>query len=293
MITLVKIRTLYLKRNKIKFIANYLFIPIILFLITFLSNSSKFDSTMTELEIKANYSFEFQGIKEIDNSTKRNYLRILTNNKTLGEKFVNCSKKYTNFSKYYEIYEDYSILLKQNIKENEEPIIEIKQEKNEVISFRIKDDYFNIRDLEEINSQLKIPTSSDSFMPQMLIYYQLIYNFLLEENSLNSTKKISGIIKSTISNNRIDKTTISYYLAPLFIIFIYSVLFLDFCFRMIYEKQGKLDKFLNRQGIKKFNFFFSWFLTYIFLSSFTTIIILYFLIKLIFELPNYSLLIIF
>ena len=247
---------------------------------------------MTELEIKANYSFEFQGIKEIDNSTKRNYLRILTNNKTLGEKFVNCSKKYTNFSQYYEIYEDYSILLKQNIKENEEPIMEIKQEKNEVISFRIKDDYFNVRDLEEINSQLKIPTSSDSFMPQMLIYYQLIYNFLLEENSLNSTKKIAGIIKPTISNNRIDKTTISYYLAPLFIIFIYSVLFLDFCFRMIYEKQGKLDKFLNRQGIKKFNFFLSWFLTYIFLSSFTTIIILYFLIKLIFELPNYSLLII-
>ncbi len=247
---------------------------------------------MTELEIKGNYSFEFQGIKEIDNSTKRKYLRILTNNKTLGEKFVNCSKKYTNFSQYYEIYEDYSILLKQNIKENEEPIMEIKQEKNEVISFRIKDDYFNIRDLEEINSQLKIPTSSDSFMPQMLIYYQLIYNFLLEENSLNSTKKISGIIKPTISNNRIDKTTISYYVAPLFIIFIYSVLFLDFCFRMIYEKQGKLDKFLNRQGIKKFNFFLSWFLTYIFLSSFTTIIILYFLIKIIFELPNYSLLII-
>ena len=295
MYTLVKIRTLYLKRNKIKFCINYLFLPLILFLITFSSEPAKYKSIIPELNIDPDSEyFEFKEIKEIQ-TYKKNIVRILTNNRNLSERFVNTSKKYSINPLNFEIYEDYSLLSKQNIYSNDS-MIEIKEEKNNVIIFRIKDDSLNLRDLEEINSQLSIPSNSmelNKNMKAILPYYQLIYNFLLEENKITPTKKISGIMKATQSNNRKDKSTVaSYYLAPIFITFIYSVLFLDFCFRMIYEKQGKLDKFLNRQGIKKFDFFISWFLTYIVLSSFSTIIILYFLIKLIFEIPNYSLLII-
>ena len=295
MYTLVKIRTLYLKRHKIKFCINYLFLPLILFLITFSSEPAKYKSIIPELNIDPDSEyFEFKEIKEIQ-TYKKNIVRILTNNRNLSEKFVNTSKKYSINPLNFEIYEDYSLLSKQNIYSNDS-MIEIKEEKNNVIIFRIKDDSLKLRDLEEINSQLSIPSNSmglNENMKAILPYYQLIYNFLLEENKITPTKKISGIMKATQSNNRKDKSTVaSYYLTPIFITFIYSVLFLDFCFRMIYEKQGKLDKFLNRQGIKKFDFFISWFLTYIVLSSFSTIIILYFLIKLIFEIPNYSLLII-
>ena len=96
-------------------------------------------------------------------------------------------------------------------------MIEIKEEKNNVIIFRIKDDSLNLRDLEEINSQLSIPSNSmglNENMKTILPYYQLIYNFLLEENKITPTKKISGIMKATQSNNRKDKSTVaSYYLA--------------------------------------------------------------------------------
>ena len=57
MYTLVKIRTLYLKRNKIKFCINYLFLPLILFLITFSSEPAKYKSIIPELNIDPDSEF--------------------------------------------------------------------------------------------------------------------------------------------------------------------------------------------------------------------------------------------
>ena len=223
MYTLVKIRTLYLKRHKIKFCINYLFLPLILFLITFSSEPAKYKSIIPELNIDPDSEyFEFKEIKEIQ-TYKKNIVRILTNNRNLSEKFVNTSKKYSINPLNFEIYEDYSLLSKQNIYSNDS-MIEIKEEKNNVIIFRIKDDSLKLRDLEEINSQLSIPSNSmglNENMKAILPYYQLIYNFLLEENKITPTKKISGIMKATQSNNRKDKSTVaSYYLTPIFITFI-------------------------------------------------------------------------
>ena len=152
MYTLVKIRTLYLKRHKIKFCINYLFLPLILFLITFSSEPTKYKSIILELNIDPDSEyFKFKEIKEIQ-TYKKNIVRILTNNRNLSEKFVNTSKKYSINPLNFEIYEDYSLLSKQNIYSNDS-MIEIKEEKNNVIIFRIKDDSLNLRDLEEINSQ--------------------------------------------------------------------------------------------------------------------------------------------
>ena len=58
------------------------------------------------------------------------------------------------------------------------------------------------------------------------------------------------------------------YINPIMISMIYGIIFLNFSLRMIDEKEKKLDILLNRYGIKKYQYYLTWFIYYVILTIF-------------------------
>ena len=112
-------------------------------------------------------------------------------------------------------------------------------------------------------------------------YIQIFTSYIQEINNIKNQTFIhvqSGEYYRTIYN--ILSSTKGYsYIVPFFISFMHVFIFLHFLFWMIEEKETKLVRFLNRQGITHYQYILSWYLTFLIMTllpSFLTAFLLSF-----------------
>ena len=156
-------------------------------------------------------------------------------------------------------------------------IIEIRKIKEKAYQFKIKNDNISIyKSISDEESQLIIPSNpfyGENIILDVNAFY--IHKFLFYYYNIN--KKNYTVYSYPIKSYNCDFDIITIlYIYPIMISMLYGIIFLSFSLRMIDEKEKKLDILLNRYGIKTNQYYFSWLLTYIILTSFTTISIIIF-----------------
>ena len=142
-------------------------------------------------------------------------------------------------------------------------IIEIKNINNtyQVNIKRHKINFFN----NIIRRYLKLPSSNT-----IVNYLTNITNGFLLNYTNNTNSKDFNFYPIILSESEYTLNFIPAYFLGGFFIVIYGMFFFSFSLRMIDEREKKLDSLLNRYGIQKYQYFFSWFLTYIYLTLFST-----------------------
>ena len=153
-------------------------------------------------------------------------------------------------------------------------IIEVVK-KGDLYKFKLKTRDVSVSKLiSDEESDLILPTyyygGSDRILSNFSFH---IHKILLNLNGKQSVKNLIVYSCPMISSDKIKMYINSELLLafPLFISFVYGVIFLSISLRMIDEKVHKLDILLSRYGIKKYQYFLSWLLTYLILTIFTSI----------------------
>ena len=87
-------------------------------------------------------------------------------------------------------------------------------------------------------------------------YSFLIHKFLFNIKNPINPKKFGVYSCIIYPTNSIISEAQLLILVPLFLSFVYGLIFLSFSLRMIDEKEKRLDLLLNRYGIKNINIFY-------------------------------------
>ena len=99
-----------------------------------------------------------------------------------------------------------------------------------------------------------------------------VHNFLLNYFNKTNNKQFNvysyGFSDFSCFNIYPSDMSVYLYFFPLSISFIYGIIFLNISLRMIDEKEKKLDILLNRYGIKKYQYYLTWFIYYVILTIF-------------------------
>ena len=236
-----------------------------IFLIYLLINpSTKFFGTIRQFPYQYNDTI-FPYNLNINTSLK---IGIITDNKTINASFYKCFEKYKLIKIHSYVKRDTDLLMEYSF----DAFIEIIYSKNNTFQFKLtsKDLKFKIP-ISDAESSLYFPQKFES--NSYLVYSSLVYEFLLYHNQKIDKKNNFTIINSGFNNYKYTKYSTSeiIYSVPIFISIVYGLIFLSFSLRMIYEREKKLDILLKRHGMKKKDYLISWFITYILLTSFTTI----------------------
>ena len=276
MLALIKIRCRYLSNNCCSVYWNYFFIPSITFisLIIFLE-VNKFNSEIHEHP--KTQGQEFKITKELFSkniSYNKYYFSLVSNDKedkTIFEEIMNSSIEWST--------------QESGIKNNNNIIKIINKNKRYNIELIIR----NTTNTTFYTSSLSSFKFYDPFQTNFeFIYYrnEVINNFI-ELQSLFAQflikKKKEGI--NYFQKKLIMEFGLNYYpsyiffvakipafLANALISFQFTITSYFFCMRMIDEKEKKLTKFLERKGISKKNYFFSWLFPYLLIIIPTLII---------------------
>ena len=263
MIPLIKIRLTFIKRNIWKCFFYYFLTGISLLII------------LIVILITGNISSDNFIDEEFDNYNINKYPEYNTlDNPIIG--IISEDKKLFDEFKYYTHIPELQYYKNENqIKNYDLDFIEIIKLNKKSFQFKLKSDYLIFqKSIEDEKSKLMIP-DDDNFINRDLSNYAFyIHNFLLQYN--NITGKDFKIYSFTMKNKYNDFNTSQLYFIPFFISFIYGFFFLNISLRMIAEKENKIDILLNRYGIKRHQYYISWLLTYIILTSFTMICIIIF-----------------
>ena len=305
MLPLLIIRIKYLIRNPFLLFWTYLFLPgiIILFVINNISGDSKdkYIFQLKEEPIKLGENIFFNEIDN-NNKVKKNYNSIkkflyktsfLVNDKNDCSKIknfikeeieilVNCSY-YDNFTnetthiiKFEEKEKEYKINLNERTLETGNPLFFEKSDldQDKIIDlFYVNDKVNNKNKFKE--EKFKIFWELQSFLSKLLI----------KINNKNVDKDFKMYLgfnpypehyRYTDQNDYIINSFISFIIALQF-----SLIGYNFNIRMIDEKENKLNILLERQGISKLKYNFSWLITFLALFSFSIIAFIMYLFKLI------------
>ena len=305
MLPLLSIRIKYLIRNPFLLFWTYLFLPgiIILFVINNISGDSKdkYIFQLKEEPIKLGENIFFNEIDN-NNKVKKNYNSIkkflyktsfLVNDKNDCSKIknfikeeieilVNCSY-YDNFTnetthiiKFEEKEKEYKINLNERTLETGNPLFFEKSDldQDKIIDlFYVNDKVNNKNKFKE--EKFKIFWELQSFLSKLLI----------KINNKNVDKDFKMYLgfnpypehyRYTDQNDYIINSFISFIIALQF-----SLIGYNFNIRMIDEKENKLNILLERQGISKLKYNFSWLITFLALFSFSIIAFIMYLFKLI------------
>ena len=262
MITLIKIRRKYLSNHYCSVFWSYFFIPnlILIILIPYLliERKEKY-SEKNKIEGKV-YNKTIELFSQNINSDKYN-ISLVSNDeqdkKILQELFKNDIEWFNQDSEVH----------------NKNPIIEIINE-NERYQIKLFQNQENII----FNHSLKTFSYSNSFEPpnkdiydfkyfnEFIKLQSLLAQFLIKKKG-NSYSQKELIIE--IGDNSYPPYTdivINYIIGLNIIISLqFSLISYFFCMKMIEEKEKKLIELLERQGISKKDYFFSWLFTYLFI----------------------------
>ena len=292
MLPLIKIRATYLKRKKSTCIFSYLLIPSIITFSLIIYILNKGHNEPVEMAGKTIFPDESPDYYLFKNSSINNYSELypylentslVVNNAYIREKLHNFILEKTNIS-----LKTYSSESKLN--NHSQNIIVLKyNEKKKTYKFTYKEkeivDLFYEKKFPFDTSLLSTQNASDVFiydydsygiaMEQniMFLRYQaFLASFLIELENKTINKDIHFDFGLNSYPPSVDRTTDdnNYDLLEPLICYIigmqFSFIFLSFSIQMLEEKDLKLEKLLERQGIGVIKYISSWFINYLFVG---------------------------
>ena len=288
MLPLIKIRVTYLKRKKFSIIFSYLLIPTIInvaVIYYMLHKDPEEPIKMNEKQIfyynsdyylfKSSNSSNYDEIKQYLENTS-----LVVNNNEIGEKLLNYIKKKTNITlKLYSDEEQLNnnsqniIILNYNEKKN---IYKFSYKEKEIIDLFYKKNFpFNTSFLSSQNASdvFKYDYNNYDFTAKQnevfFKYQSFLASFLIELENKSINKDIHfnlGLnsyppsVKDPKNYDNLEPI-LSYLLTMQF-----SFIFLSFSVQMLEEKDQKLEKLLERQGIGRIKYVLSWLINYLFVG---------------------------
>ena len=298
MLPLIKIRATYLKRHKGKVIVSYFLIPIIVIVFVayyLMKKDPEGDIIINDKQtFPYNYNSEYYLFKDSNFNNISFYLSntsLVVNDENIGKKLVDYIEEQTQLK--LKLYSDESQLNNnsQNIvmldyNENKDSFKftykerEISQTnlshyfpfKSELLSTQNALDIFNY----EYNYKYQ---KADEMNKRFLNYQAFFAKFLIEKIK---GKKINRDIHFSLgfnsypraAKNPSDLTSIEPFISFL-ITMQFTFVFLSFCIQMLEEKEQKLEKLLERQGISFSKYLGSWFINFFIVSILTNIAIFF------------------
>ena len=287
MIPLIKIRATYLKRNLAKSIFFYLIIPIMIlsFIIVYIIQSDPKGKVEMNPKQTFNYTYGadyylFENSKNFDNITV--YLRntsLVVKDNDLGDKLVQYVKNKIGLD--LTCYSDEKKLdeYSQNI-----VVLEYDKKKNSYkFTYKEKELYghnttgifpFNTEQLSTLESSNVFKYKYDewynmtNFHNKIFLEYQAFFSLFLIETV--AKREVTRDIYFNLGLNSFPESVgskdydISLEILLGYLISLqFTFMILNFGIQMLEEKEQKLEKFLERQGIKRYKYIFSWFINYI------------------------------
>ena len=274
MLALIKIRFRYLSNNCCSVYWNYFFIPSITFisLIIFLK-VNKFKLNFSELPKTQGPEFIITNELLSKNIDYNKYNFSLVSNdekdKTIFEEIIKSNIEWSTQESGIKNNNNIIKIINKNERYNIELIIRNKT--NTIFyswslsSFQFYDPFKTSRNLIERKHEFE---RFDKFIELQ----SLLAQFLIKKNK----KKVINYFQKDLQKDLIMEFALNYY--PSYIIFIpkipvflasalisfqFTITSYFFCMRMIDEKEKKLTKLLERKGISKKNYFFSWLFPYL------------------------------
>ena len=295
MLPLIKIRLTYLKRKKGTLIFSYLLPPVfIMMLIIFLMVKTGINGKPKIID-KQNFTYPIEDDKYtfFENYDTNNFQEIwpylnctnfVVKEKDIGIKLINYIQKKTSLNiTEYNLYDE-----ENNLKNNSQNVIILDYSKEkEAYSFtfktkesKISNNYthllFKKNDLSTLEaSDLfiydKNYTRTSTMNKNFFMYQELLSGFLIEiiKNKKIENKKLElnlGLNSYPPSVQNFEYysvyDSIRYYLIGILV----SLLAISLSIQMLQEREQKLEQLLERQGIGKFKYILSWFLTFLLLN---------------------------
>ena len=285
MLSLFKIRATYLKRKKSTVICSYLLIPGIITIGVIIYIIQKDPENPIEMNEKQifDYDLEYSLFKNSNYSEIEEYLSntsLIVNDQEIGQKLVNYIKRKTNITLNFYSDEDKLDNHSQNI------IILDYNEAKKTYKFTYKEkeiiDIFEEQHFPFNTSFLSSQKASDVFNYDFdnyylseeinkvfLIYQSFLATFLIELENKQINKDLDFNLGLNSYPPSVKDSTNFDDLEPVlgYLITIqFSFIFLSFSIQMLEEKDQKLEKLLERQGIGKLKYDFSWLINFIFVG---------------------------
>ena len=298
MLPLIKIRATYLKRHKGKVIMSYCFIPIIVISLAAyftVRKSSDGDIIINDKQnFTYNYNSEYYLFKDSNFTNIYFYLSntsLVVNDENIGKKLVEYIEEQAKIK--LNLYKDESELNNnsQNIvildyNENKDSFKFTYKEKqisqtnlshyfpfkSELLSTQNALDIFNY----EYNYKYR---TTDEINKIFLTYQAFFAKFLIEKIK---GKKINRDIHFSLGFNSYPRavknpsnlTSLEPVLSFL-ITMQFTFVFISFCIQMLEEKEQKLEKLLERQGIVFSKYLGSWFINFFIVAILTNVAIFF------------------
>ena len=288
MIPLIKIRATYLKRKKGTVIFSYLLIPTIIIIaaIYYIINKDPEDPIVINDKQVFNYNKEYYLFGDSEKTGYSELIPFLANtslvveDEKIGKELVKYINKKTNIT--LQLYSDEDKLnnYSQNI------LILDYNEKNKKYKFTYKEkeiiDFFYIKFFPFNTSFLSSQNASNIFVydyqnyfiteiqNQVFFKYQsFLATFLIELENKQRNKDLlfnlglNSFPPSVKDPQNYDtlEPVLSYLITMQF-----SFIFLSFSIQMLEEKDQKLEKLLERQGISTTKYVLSWLINYLFVG---------------------------
>ena len=313
MLPLLKIRLTYLKRKRAVLVFTYLLIPLLIALsaIIFLIINKKINKSKINPKLKLDFDYSNQLFSEEDEQLysilKLYYLKnatLISNNAEIGKAFQSYLKNKLDVD--LKLYQDEKSTDNDSINLIK---IDYNEKKNsykfsllENSGSKINEPFpFDIVSTEEIEEIFKYDHSVIEDFDESKEYQTISeeYAFLVQENNINYLSFQSFICRFLIEYEKgivsIDKNIQFQYgfnsfpesfnesenflnigiIFSYIITFQYALSFLSFTIQMIEEKELKLQKLLERQGIGEIKYILSWFINYLIVGLFTDITIIF------------------
>ena len=289
MIPLIKIRITYLKRKKGTVFCTYMMTPMIIIISTIIYILLKDKENKIELDGKRVFDYdadyylfddsEYSNYTEISNYLKNTSLVV--ENEIIGKKLVNFINNKVNVSVNLFSNEDQLnnctqsiIVLDYNEKKKKYKFTykekEIINENNTQDSFPFDPLLLSTKGTSNVFKYEFENYKNVEFQNKIFFKYQsLLSSFLIELENKKKSKDLHFILGlnsfPSMVKNPIDYETLELILSYM-IIFQFYFIFFSFCTQMLEEKEQKLEKFLQRQGIDTKKYILSWFINFIFVG---------------------------
>ena len=313
MLPLLKIRLTYLKRKKCVLICSYIMIPFIIALsaIIYLIVNKSINKSKINPKIKFDFVYFNQLFTEQDDDLysmlKLYFLEnatLISNNEKIGKAFQeyllnkleldlelyqdekSIDKDATNIIKinYNEKKNSFKFSYLQNSGSNYMGFFPFSITSTEVIADIFKFDRSALENMDEskeyqeiysgffymVEEYNNIYISLQSLICRFLIKYEKEIDYI--DKNIQFQYGYNSFPKATDDpENYSTLGTIFSYIID----FQYTLVFLSFSIQMIEEKELKLQKLLERQGIGEIKYILSWFINYLLVGLFTDIVIIF------------------
>jgi len=305
MLSLIKIRSKYALRHKCSFFFSYIFIPSLYFLFLFILiiyDNFDYKKHYNKIKKMEPYHFRSYPLKEFNNifkTLKSDYydINLLVDNEDDCNSLRNFILKESN--KYFTcIYEekdnkDISIVFKHKDNKYRFHLLLYSYPFNSIYKYLstdqnaelfLDDDCINSYNNSNLGNFYSVYLELQILITKYLINLK---NHSLPKEYIEIKTGINSYPSSRFYNNEAKDIVIELVMIflPLLISFQFSLYTYFFIIRMIDEKEKKLNIFLERQGISKFIYYLSWFLSYLFINI---IPILVLLLLVIIYIPTYN-----